>query len=287
MHSGPLPAGSIWDIGSGRFLVSPAYFYLMRAPQLTFVQAVLLGMELCGWYSTLMSVPYRAYCDAERKKQGGALLFQPSPPAEWDITLEHQQNLIDNGFVTRKSLTDAAALRAFLENALSERSNARSLVAARHLEDNSHSPMESHLYARYCLPRRYGGLNLHPVVLNKCFSISEDIARAIGVSEYSVDLYWPNAGMAVEYQGRHAHSGLSAEQRDRLKRNVMDIEGVRIISIDSSQVENEDIMERYGYTIGRAMGIPEWKLKPNARERVKCNALVDELRTMDVDLYRS
>lgn len=287
LRRSPLPMGSIWDVGEGRYITFAGYFFLERAAQLSFVRAVLLGMELCGWYSTLMSVPYREYCDAERVRQGGALLTPPWPPAEWDLSLAHEQNLVDNGFVTRKPLSDAASLRAYLEGALSPQSNARALVAARQLQDHSHSPMESRLYARYCLPRRYGGQNLHPVELNRGFKISQDIAQAIGITEYSVDLYWPDAGMAIEYQGKHAHSGLSAEQRDRLKRNVLDIEGVRILSIDSKQVDNEDMMDRYGYTIARAMGIPDWKLRQSPREQARRNALANELREMDADLYRS
>lgn len=280
-----LPAGSLYDIGGNRCLTSPGLFYLRVAPKLTFVQAVLLGMELCGYHSTLMSSPYRAYCDDVRREQG-ALLANPWPPSEWDMSVEHQKELMSNGFVTRDPLMDAGSMLAYMQRVYVEGSRSRAIAAARYVVDNSRSPMESRLYARYCLPRRYGGLGLLPVELNRGFELSESIARATGITAYSVDLYWPKGGIAIEYQGKHAHAGLSAEERDRLKRNILETTGVRIISIDKKQYANEDVLDLYGDEIAKSMGIAAWKLKPRKGEQAKRYALADELRAFDVDLYR-
>ncbi|MDO4399704.1 MAG: hypothetical protein Q4D27_02005 [Coriobacteriia bacterium] len=282
----PLPPNSILDIGLNRCMTSPEFFFLRTAPKLSLVQAVLLGMELCGWYSTLMSAPYRQHCDKVRTEQGGALLMNPWPPTAWDLSLEHQRDLMKNGFVVRPPLTDAASLREYLHRALSEKSNSRALVAARYVADNSRSPMESRIYARYCLPRRYGGFNLVPVELNREFELSPEVAQAIGIEKYSVDLYWPRGKLAIEYQGRYAHSGLNAEQRDRLKRNILETEGVRIISIDSSQYAKGDILDIYAGEIASSMGIEAWRMKPSAAEQRKRLELINELESWDVDLYR-
>ena len=286
VRTGRLPAGSLLGIGQHRYLTTPAFFFLKTAARLSLVQAVLLGMELCGFYSTLMSVPYWEHCDRIRGEQGGVLLSQPWPPESWDMSYEHQKDLMDSGFVTRPPLVDSAGLAKYVQSALSDKSNSVARTALPFIADNSHSPMESRLYARYCLPRRYGGLNLTPVVLNQVFELSPEIAQAIGITHYSVDLFWPQGAIAIEYQGRHAHSGLSAEQKDRLKRNILQSEGVRIISIDRAQYSNEDMLDYYGMEIAKSMGIAERKLWPAPREQSKRFALSEELRSWDFDLYR-
>lgn len=281
-----LPAGALVDIEGDRLLVSPEQFFLDTVPKLTLAQGVTLGLELCGYHSTLMSAPYRAYRDAVRQEQGGVLLADPWPPADWDMSAQHQRDLMENGFVTRPPLSDSVKLALYVRRVLSDKSNSRALTASRFIQDGSHSPMESRLYLRYCLPRRYGGLNLRPVELNRGFEISMDLANATGITNYSVDLYWPDGGIAIEYQGEHAHSGLSAEQKDRLKRNILEVFGVRVISIDWSQYANEDILELYGREIAKSLGIAPWELKPRGSEVGKRLALADELRSWDVDLYR-
>ena len=286
-RTAPMPAGALLDVGGNRCLTSPELFFLQTAPRLSLVQAVLLGMELCGYYSTLMSAPYRKYCDATRAEQGGALLENPWPPASWDMSPAHQRDLRDNGFVNRAPLSRADDLQRFVQRVLAGQSRSRAFTAAQFVVDDSRSPMESRMYARYCLPRRYGGLGLLPVVMNRAFDLSPDIAQMTGISKYSTDLYWPEGEVAIEYQGRYAHSGLNAEQRDRLKRNILETEGVRIISIDSSQYGNEDMLDFYGTEIAKSMGIATWRLKPRAGEQAKRYALADELRAWDIDLYRA
>ena len=285
LRQSPLPAGELYDIGGDRLLTSPGLFFLQTAPKLTFVQAVLLGMELCGYHSTLMSAPYRAYCDEVRCEQG-ALLTNPWPPTEWDMSLDHQRELMELGFVIRAPLTDAGSLFEFAQRIYAEHSRSRAVAAARYVAGKSRSPMESRLYIRYCLPRRYGSLGLVPVELNREFKLSAEIAQATGITDYSVDLYWPKGGIAIEYQGKQVHAGLSAEEKDRLKRNILETTGVRIISIDSTQFANEDVLSLYGNEIAKSMGIAAWKLKPRKGEQAKRNALSDELRMWDADLYR-
>ena len=81
LRSGLLTSGTLSDLGEGRYLTSPEFFYLNTAPKLSVVQAVLLGMELCGYYSTLMSVPYREYCDELIRNRVIGVGDRPWPPA--------------------------------------------------------------------------------------------------------------------------------------------------------------------------------------------------------------
>ncbi|MDO4399576.1 MAG: hypothetical protein Q4D27_01350 [Coriobacteriia bacterium] len=245
-----------------------------------------MGMELCGWYSTLMSVPYREYRDEYIRENHMPLATQVWPPDGWDLSLRHQRDLMELGFVNRAPLTSAKGIQSHVRRSLSENSNSRALVAARLLRDGSHSPMESRLYARYCLPRRHGGLNLNPVELNAKIQLTDEIAEATGKREYSVDLYWPKGNIAIEYEGSFAHSGISAEARDRLKRNILEAKGIRIISIDKAQYANEDMLEFHGVEIAKSMGIKPETLAPNARESRARHALIDAVNSWDTDLYR-
>jgi len=193
---------------------------------------------------------------------------------------------MDNGFVVRKPFVGVDDIARYLEKALSGKSNSRALVASRMVAADSRSPMESRLYARYCLPRRYGGMNLRPVLLNSALDVPEDYARASGVPKYSVDLFWPKAGKAIEYEGEFAHSGLSAEEKDRLKRNILESSGIRIISIDRRQYANEDILELYGREIAQGMGMVPSELKLQQKELAARMALIDDVTSWDYDLYR-
>ena len=286
LKTGKLIPGTLWEVGSNRFLTSPEYFFLNVAPRLSVVQAVLLGMELCGYHSTLMSVPYRQRLDELIRNREIGLSERPWPPASWDMSLEHQKDLMDNGFVTRDPIASVPGLTQYLNRALSAKSNSRALVSSRLVAANSRSPMESRLYARYCLPRKYGGFNLRPVELNAEIELPDEIAKASGVTKYSVDLLWPKAHRAIEYQGEHAHGGLTAEERDRLKRNILEATGIRIISIDRKQYANEDMLEFYAGEIAKGMGVFPSELRLNQKERVARYALIDDVTSWDYDLYR-
>ena len=233
--TGRLPAGSLLEVGNGRLLTSAEHFFLKTAPKLSVARAVLLGMELCGWYSTLMSRPYQEHCNQLIQAREISLDAKPWPPADWDMSLEHQRDLMRNGFVSRSPLTTPERIGEYLNRALSDRSHSRALVTSRLLQADSHSPMESRLYARYCLPKRYGGLYLRPV---------------------------------------------------RLKRNILESTGIRIISIDRKQFANEDVLELYAQQIAKGLGIPKWKLKAKPAERLARFELLDDICSWDYDLYR-
>lgn len=285
-YKGPFVPGTWLDIGDNRLLISPEEFFLRMATKLSAVQAVLLGMELCGYYSTLMSAPYREYCDGLVRERAIALGERPWPPTEWDMPLEHQRGLMKNGFITRSPLTTPEKLAHHLEQSLSSNRYARVKTLVGLVEKNSHSPMESRLYAWYCLPRRYGGMNLRPVELNAEIELPESIARTVGFERYSVDLYWPTAKRAIEYEGSSAHSGLTAVQKDRLKRNILEATGIRIISIDKEQFADEDVMNLYGEQIAGGLKVRPSKLALQPREYAARRALLDEINNWDCDLYR-
>ena len=282
----PLPPGTLRDIGGNRCIVSPEFFFLQVAPKLSMAGAVLLGMELCGYYSTLMSVPYRKHCDELARSGQLRGAATPWPPVSWDLPVEKQRELMDLGFMTREPLTDPKKMQAYLQRALADGSDSRALTALRHVAAPSRSPMESRLYARYCLPLKYGGLNLLPVVLNWDIELPEEIVSATGRTHYSVDLYWPDAKIAIEYQGEFVHSGLTAEQRDRLKRNLLQTKGIRIISIDKQQYGNEDLLELYGRDIAKRLGVKPSRLGSSPKHQIARNALITELDAWDYDLYR-
>ncbi|MDO4532659.1 MAG: hypothetical protein Q4C36_02950 [Coriobacteriia bacterium] len=285
-NTAKLPAGSLLDIGHDRLLTSAERFFLKTAPHLSVTRAILLGMELCGWYSTLMSKPYQEYCNQLIRAREISLDTKPWPPVDWGMSLEHQRDLMRNGFITRKPPTTPKRLADYLSRALSNNSNSRALVASRLLQANSHSPIESRLYARYCLPKRYGGLNLKPVELNVEIPLAPDLAAAIGIDKYTIDLLWPPAHIGIEYEGKPSHSGLTAEQKDRLKRNILEVAGIRIISIDGKQYANEDVLELYARQIAKGLGIPKWKLNAKPTERLARFELIDDLCSWDYDLYR-
>ena len=77
------------------------------------------------------------------------------------------------------------------------------------------SPMETALYLFLCLPRSYGGLEFPRPFSNYPIPVPTEL-RAKAHKGYIVpDLFWPEANLIVEFNGKDAHEGQEVEDQER------------------------------------------------------------------------
>ena len=117
---------------------SPEACFLKMAPQLSRVQGIRLGFELCGLYSM--------------RNDG-------------------------TGFTKHIPLTTPKKIEAFLENVGNAKGVKEARLSMRYVMPNSASPMETALAMMLCLSKRYGGYGLPRAQLNHRFQFEDEIGR--------------------------------------------------------------------------------------------------------------
>lgn len=198
LWSEPLPSGSCYRIAPDIYLSSPEFAFLQMAGELTPIQLMQLGFELCGCYVTGSQYP--------------------------------------RGFMrTHQPITSCVALGLFLGTTDGRYGGKKARHALRWILDNSWSPMESDISLLLCLPAKMGGYQLPAPLLNRRMRIPEHLARAAGTDRYYLDLSWGN-DVALEYNGEADHFDRAQASRDRAREIVIRNARVSLIVVTSQQV---------------------------------------------------
>ena len=211
----PLPPHSIAQITDDIYVATPEFCFLRMAPKLGFYDAVKLGMELCGRYSTLVA-PGQDY--------------RQRPP-----------------------LTSGDDLRAYLDAALGADSRSIARHAARHILDGAESPGETATAMELCLPFRHGGFGFEAPELNKQIELTPDERKATGRRNLRCDLYWEKHAMACEYFGKEAHEGAYNVQRDSVRENILYGRGIMMIPVSHAALMEAEQMEPIAQRLARRM----------------------------------
>lgn len=196
--SAPVPAGAFASLGGGVFLATPELLFLQLARENELPALVLLGYEMCGAYAL------------RRPGAGGAARCHP--------------------------LTSVAQLRRFLDLVGPVRGTSLARRALRFIADESASPGETAMVFLVCLPRMLGGYGLPLPVMNYRLEVPARMRALVGGGFLQLDACWPEARLALEYDGAQFHSGAELVSRDRLRANRLELLGVSAIAIDKAIV---------------------------------------------------
>ena len=175
----PLAAGSLVWIENGLMLSSPEHLYLQAAVRLDRLELTWFASELCSVFSL-------------HPDDAGTLA-----PARPLTTLKKLSDYImeackSNPYGCKKAL---AGLAYAVEGAASRREIACAL--------------------RMCVPRSWGGRGIPKPVLNYGLTIDKRHAAVHGWRHVSVDIAWPQAQLAMEYDSDAYH--LETQLSDKLK----------------------------------------------------------------------
>lgn len=198
-----LPEGAFH--GKGSFYVSsPEFVFLQMASQLTIVQLIALGCELCGTY-----------------------ILQP------------KATLLPNAFdeyPTRVApLTSIEKIDALLKSAGPARGKKKAQRALKYVVESSRSPMETRTYMQLCLPPMLGGYGLPKAELNPSIELDDEAKRIAARNSCYGDICWPAKKLDVEYHGE-IHVGADKMKQDVGRTLGIEHMGWRVITVTSPQV---------------------------------------------------
>ncbi|MBR2790123.1 MAG: hypothetical protein IKD70_05840 [Eggerthellaceae bacterium] len=215
--SRPLPPASLIPLSDHVFVTCPELTFFQIAGEYSMAQLAMIGAELCGTYR----------------------LFDAS-----GVRLAHQAE--------RRPITAPDAIIAYGE-ALGLAGNSPAFQAARHVPENAASPMEAMVALLLALPRTRGGYGLPAPILNHPVPLGKEAALMYPHSPCRCDLYWPDARLDVEYEGREAHE--TAFIQDSARRAALMQEQIDVIVLTKQQVYDAEVFDAVATLIAGKLGV--------------------------------
>ncbi len=187
------------------------------AVQLSFIDLILLGLELCGTYTL---------------RADGELGFESAPIA-----------------------TTKKRLRSFAERAKGMRGAAIALRALRWVVDGSNSPMESALMLFLCLPVRMGGYAFPLPSLNPSTDLGKKASLMLDQQAMRCDLHWIKEHVVVEYDSSEEHLNPQAAAQDSRRANLLQYKDICVISVTPQIIANHVQFDSVAKQLAKALGI--------------------------------
>ena len=215
----PLPPDSLVRIEDGLMVSTPEHLYLQAASQLDSLELSWFASELCALFSIHPS------------NEGGLLPAQPL------TTLKRLE----------KYLVAAIAINAYgAKKALAGLSNAVEGAASRR---------EIACAMRMFFPRAQGGRGIPKPMLNLGLPVDKRLASVHGWKTLSVDIAWPEARLAMEYDSDTYHLDPRRRARDNDKRAVLEQMGWRVVPFSTKQFDSLSMSDDAFQRIGAALGV--------------------------------
>ncbi len=216
-RSAALPAGALFRITKSVAVCSPELAFLQCAKQLTLVDLVRLGFELCGTYSL--------------------------------------DRASDSGFFKRQPITTPEKLRAVVGAASRARGVDNAARALPHVLANAASPAETRLAMALSLPNRLGGLGLPAPQLNYRIALPAYDRALLNRGCFLCDLYWPQARLAVEYDSDAFHATPERLASDSSRRNALEHVGVTVITVTARTYRDYGSFKTTGGIIAKRLDV--------------------------------
>lgn len=223
-----VPFGAFLKIGHGVCVCAPQYTFMGMSAHVDLVDAVRIGMELCGTYSRWRLEPDHMGDPYYFEHNETRLCTFRLPPV---MRVSHAQ--------------------AFVERMSSIRGSAGAKAALKLVLDGSASPMETATYLLLCLPKRLGGYGLPKPTLNPKLIIS----NPDGLKERYPDLFWPGANIDVEYNSDTEHSGEWSRYRDSKREVELTVANVKVLPLTRNQLMNADEFDAFAQGLRRMLGV--------------------------------
>lgn len=227
----PLPPDAFASLDPATHIASPPLCFVQMAALLDVGRLALLGLELCGGYA-----------------------LDPCDP---------------KGFRRRDPLARREELLAATERCRGVRGVKRARRALAFVADGSASPMESAVVALLCAPRAIGGYGLPLPLLNHRIDLSGDSGAMSGSAFFSCDLFWPDGGVAVEYDSDMFHTGSERIARDSERRNALSYLGISVVTVTRRQVMSAVGCDRIAHLLEKHLGIAGRAERASSPERLR------------------
>ena len=218
------PTGCFINVGNGIMMSSPEFCFLQMAKEFSLVELIELGYELCGTYSLSANAAH-----AE----------EPTFPAR--------------GFNIRPPLSSKKKLEDFIAGMPGVEGHKKAVRALRYISDGAASPMEAKLAILLTLPYKLGGYHFPMPEHNSRIVPVKTEKKSASKKSYACDLYWPDHGLAIEYDSDSYHTGPERIASDSKRRNALELMGVTVITVTNQQLRNIPELEKVAYALAGHM----------------------------------
>ena len=223
-----VPFGAFVDAGHGVCMCTPAFVFMGMSANVDLVDAVSIGMELCGTYSRWGMEPEFRGGFYSRQHDETECCTYGLPPA-----------------------MNAKRAKMFVERLSAFRGSTGAMSALKWVLDGSASRMETATYLVLCLPKRLGGYGLPKPTLNPKLLIS----NPDGVKERYPDLFWLGANIDVEYNSDSKHGGEWSRYRDSKREVELTVAHVKVLPLTRQQLMNADEFDAFAQGLRRMLGV--------------------------------
>lgn len=199
---------------------SPEFCFLQMADQMSLVELIELGYELCGTYS---------------------------------ISQGEEQDLSQESLYDKATLTNTKKLEDFTDHMQNTRGRANATRALRYVQDGSASPMETKLTMLLTLPYRLGGYGFIMPEMNSNIIPTKSVRKASSKARYACDLFWPDYALAVEYDSDQYHTGSARIAHDAKRKNALASLDITVITVTRQQVYSSVEFERVARLLAENM----------------------------------
>ncbi len=208
-----LPLGAVLQVSEHVAVVCPELCFLQVAHVFSRERLVLAGYELCGTYAQV----------------GQELALQE-----------------------REALTSVAAIRTFAAMVPRMRT-ATALRALVHVHDGAASPMEAKAAMLLGLPTSWGGYALPAPVLNPEMPTPPEARRLYPAATVRPDLYWADARLDLEYDGRDSHDA-DAHAKDVARWGALAVMEVDVLMLTAAQLYDAAAFHQLAGVVAAKLG---------------------------------
>jgi len=240
------PGGSFIQVAPDVVMSSPELCFVQMSKELSLIQLVMLGYELCGSYRM----------DSE----------------SWS----------GQGFRGDKPLTTVAKLDSYVARLEGLKGIKNARRALRFIADGSASPMETALTMLLTLPYKLGGYSFPLPLLNCPVHVPVNTKRIKAKSKFYCDIYWPDEQVDVEYDSDYYHAKDEKIAKDAIRRNALSSVGVTVVTVSRKQINNAAELRNVAVVLSKLLDkqlkcpMPEFTARHTAlRSQIMPKASVD------------
>ena len=241
------------NVGFDIFLSSPELCFAQMACVLSTWELIELGFEMCGGYGSPSSRIGQAQTNAASS----------------------------NAIERYPRISTPERIQEYIMSCSGMTGGKRARQAAKWLVAQSSSSEETHICMLAFLPRSLGGMGTPRPLLNQRIAAPDVVARVLGTRTLTPDLYWPDARVALEYDGRIWNNARAREEYEKRKHNAYRIMGIEVVSIGRADLDHSDTIREQFKRINRRCGK---RLKePNAKQRARQESLMGWIATREYE----
>lgn len=153
-----------------------------------------------------------------------------------------------------KAITTKRKLKEFLKKTSRHYGSAKAKRAVKYIENGSNSIMESIVFMILTLPYQLGGFGLSGVRFNYEIVLDSTAKKSLGQKRCYVDLFYPDANLAVEYDSSEHHDDSDKYDQDMFRSNTIKSQGVDVFHLTKSQLYQKKACELFAHNISMRLG---------------------------------